>query len=335
MVRYSLVVLAALAASVPSFAGWADGLFDEQAKDFGSVARGPELSHPFRIKNTTGGVVTVGSVRVSCGRCSSISLAKYQLGPGEETTVTVKMYTAQWEGPKVIYAYVQFLQPQFDEVRLTVTANSRQDVQVIPDTLAFGAVRRGAAPEVKTNVTLYGDTQTRVTALETESHYIQAEIRETRRGAGDVAYELTARVRDDIPTGRWFSDVWLKTSNPALPRLRVPLTVEVSPALNVNPSAVALGEVPVGETVERKVILRGSKPFRIIRVEGSDGQLEVVRPADESKEVQVLKVRLNAKEVGPLNHTVKVFTDLKEEGEVDFQARGEVVPAKVVETKKD
>lgn len=335
MLRYSLVVLAALAASAPSFAGWADALFDEHSKDFGSVARGPELSHPFRIKNTTGGVVTIGGVRVSCGRCSSISLGKYQLNPGEETQATVKMYTSQWEGAKVITAYVQFLQPQFDEVQLTVTANSRSDVQVSPDTLAFGTVRRGSPAEAKATVTLYGDANTRVTALETESFYVQAEVKETRRGAGDVAYELTARVRDDIPTGRWFTDVWVKTSNPSLPRVRVPLTVEVAAALNVNPSAVALGEVPVGETVKKRVILRGSKPFRITRIEGTDDQLQVAGAGNEAKEVQVLEVKLTGKQVGSVGRTIKVFTDLKEEGEVDFQARGEVVPAKVNETKKE
>ena len=48
MFRYCLVFLAGLAAARPAAAAsWADGLFQELSKDFGSVPRGPTLQHSF------------------------------------------------------------------------------------------------------------------------------------------------------------------------------------------------------------------------------------------------------------------------------------------------
>ena len=64
MFRYSLVVLLGLCATAPVSASWADSLFDELSRDFGSVPRGPTLTHPFRLVNKTGGHVHIASVRV-------------------------------------------------------------------------------------------------------------------------------------------------------------------------------------------------------------------------------------------------------------------------------
>ena len=88
MVRYSLVMFAGFLSGGAAHAGsWAEALFDGNHKDFGSVPRGPELTHNFRIKNTTGQVVGISGARVSCNICSSVSVGKYQLQPGEETAL--------------------------------------------------------------------------------------------------------------------------------------------------------------------------------------------------------------------------------------------------------
>src|SRR5205823_12721975 len=52
-------------------------------------------------------------------------------------------------------------------------------------------------------------------------------------------YEVTATLRPDTPVGKWYTDVWLLTSDASSSRLRVPLTVDVEPTLNLSPGAVA------------------------------------------------------------------------------------------------
>jgi hypothetical protein len=111
-----------------------------------------------------------------------------------------------------------------------------------------------------------------------------------------------------------------------MPKVRVPLTVEIEPALSINPGSVALGPVKSGAESERKVIVRSSEPFRITRIEGTDDLWSVQESSPDSKPVHVLTVKLKGKNPGELSKTLRVVTDLKQEGDVEFQATAQVTP---------
>jgi uncharacterized protein DUF1573 len=326
MFRYSLVCLLALCATGTSFAGtWADGLFEELSRDFGSVPRGPTLKHPYRIVNNTGAPVHIAGVRVSCG-CVSASALKNDLGPGEETAILANMDTRRFSGVKTVTIYVTFDQPRYQEVRLWIQANARDDVSVSPDTIAMGQVKRGTEPSSAVAVTFLGNGLSQITEMKSDSNYILPTLKEVRRAANEVSYELTARLRSDTPVGKWYTDVWLSTNNAAMPRVRVPLTVEIESALSVSPEAVLLGQVKAGSEAERRVIIRGVKPFKITEVKGTDAQLSVRDSSAESKAVHVLTVKLKAARPGEWTRTLRVLTDLKEENEIEFLTRVQVVP---------
>jgi len=325
MLRYCLVVLAGLAAAAPAAAGtWADALFDELSRDFGSVPRGPALTHPFRVTNKTRGPVRISNVRVSCG-CTTATALKTDLAPGEATAILVHMDTTRFTGVRSVTIYVQFDRPEFEEVRLWIQANARNDFAVTPDTLAFGQVKRAGTPTAAVTITFYG-SDVRVVEAKTESNYIRTAVRPVRRQDSEVAYELRARLRADAPVGKWYSDVWLLTDNPTIPQVRVPLTVEIESSLSISPEAVTLGQVKVREESERRVIVRGVKPFRITRVQGTDGQVLVRDSTDESKPVHVLTVKLKAARPGELVRTLRVLTDLPEDGKIDFQVSALITP---------
>jgi hypothetical protein len=323
--RFSLVFLAVFFLAAPaSAASWADALFPETSKDFGSVPRGPTLSHPFRVVNTTKVPVNIANARVSCQLCTSASILKNYLEPGEETSVIVKMDTTRFNGVKTITVTVTFDKPEYQEVRLTVQANSRADFTMTPDTLSFGQVMRGATPSVTSNVTFYGNKDAQITEVRTESNYVQATIKEVKReNTGEVGYQLTAKLRGDTPVGKWFTDVWLRTNLASMPHVRVPLTVEVESALTVSPDAVSMGQLQVGGEVERRVIVRGAKTFKISSIEGAEG-LVVEDNAKEGQRVHVLTVKLKAGKAGDLKRTVRVVTDLEEDGAVEFQVSAQV-----------
>jgi hypothetical protein len=327
MLRYSLVVVAGLSLVGPAgAASWADSLFSELSKDFGSVPKGPTLSHPFRIVNKTGRVVVLNSnVRVSCG-CVTATLVKNVLNPGEETALVAEMDTRRFSGSKTVTIWVQFQQPGWDEVRLWVQANSRDDVTVTPDTLAFGHTKRGTVPTQAVTVTFLGYSQSQIQEVTCESNYVLTTLKTLRRTDDEVTYELTARIRGDAPVGKWYTDIWLKTNNPSMARVRVPLTVEIDSALSISPTLVALGQLRFGGESERKVIVRGVKPFRITAVRGEDKELRVRDSTADSKQVHVLTVTYKGVRLGDLDRTIHVITDLQDESEIEFQAKARVVP---------
>ncbi len=324
MFRYSLVVLLGLCATGSASASWADALFEELSRDFGSVPRGPTLTHPFRLVNRTKVPIHIASVRVSCG-CTSARALQTDLAPGQETAILVQMDTRRFQYTKNVTIFVQFDQPRWEEVRLWVQANSRDDVTVIPESLAFGQIKRGSAPSSNVTISFLGDSNWRITGVKSESNYVTPAIKEVRRDAGEVSYQVTASLRADAPSGKWYTDVWLETNNPSTPRLRVPLTVEIEAPLSVSPMTVILGEVKAGTQAERRIIVRSATPFRITGIKGTDAQLAVREANTQPKTVHILTVTLRPNKAGELERTLRVITDLQGEGNIEFTAKAHVV----------
>jgi hypothetical protein len=320
----ALIVFLGMAGTTPA-ASWADLLFQETSKDFGSVPRGPAQQHSFVIRNTTSDPVRISLLRVSCG-CVVASIDRNVLQPGEESAIVARMDTTRVKGIKTVTIFVHFDQPRSEEVRLWLRANARDDVVVTPETLAFGQIKRGGSPATSVRILFQADGRTRITEVQAESNYIQAAVRELTRQPNEVVYELTARLRPDAPVGRWFTDVWLKTDNASMPRVRVPLTVEIESTLNVSPALVSLGELKVGQEVERKVIVRGVKPFRVVGVRGTDAVLRVRDSADASKPVHVLTIVYKAAQAGEFQRALEILTDLDGAASIDVQTAGRVTP---------
>jgi hypothetical protein len=328
MFRYSLVFLIGIGlagtATTARAATWADAMFEELSKDFGSVPRGPTLQHPFRLVNRTHAVVNIASVRVSCG-CVTATALKGTLAPGEATAVVAQMDTRRFSGVKTVTIYVQFDRPAWEEVRLWVQANSRDDINVTPDTFAFGRTKRGASPTSTVTVTFLGGSASQITDVQSDSNYVQTALRPVVNQDQEVVYQLSARVRSDAPVGKWYTDVWLQTTNPSMPRVRVPLTVEIESALSISPAGVQFGAVKVGAEAERRVMIRGVKDFKITGVRGTDPEVVVRDNTRDSRPVHVLTVTLKADRTGAVNRTLRVITDLPEEAEIDFEAHAQVV----------
>jgi hypothetical protein len=326
MLRYCLIVVAGCVAAHPAAAAsWADALFDELSKDFGSVPRGPMLQHPFRVVNKTGQPVSISNVRVSCG-CTTASALKTYLQPGEETAILARMDTTKFTAVKTVTIYVTFDRPSFEEVRLWVQANGRNDFSLSPEGLAYGTQKRGATPTATVQVTFYGNVESRITEVRTDSNYVVPKVHEVRREGTEVVYEVSARLRNDAPVGRWFSDVWLKSDDPATPPIRIPLTVEIESALTVSPDKVAMGAVKVKGESERRVIVRGAKPFKITGVDGAGADLLVRDSSPDSKPVHVLTVKLRGSQAGDVHRTLRVLTDLPDDNQIEFQVNASVAP---------
>lgn len=324
MLRYSLVLVAGFCVtSAASAATWADALFSETTKDFGSVPRGPTLVHHFTVANKNKFEVQISGVRVSCG-CVSASVGKYTLKPGESTSVTARMDTTRFTGVKTVTVFVTFSSPNQEEVRLWVQANGRNDFTVTPDTLTFGQVKRGTAPTKTVKLSFYGHLGAKITAAKGDSNYILPSFKEVKRTNTEVEYQVIAQLRKDTPVGKWFTDVWVKTNIVGLPQVRIPLTVEIESPLTVSPEAVNMGKLKVKSHGERRVIIRGVSPFKIKSVKGTDADLEVKALSKAAREVHVLTIKLKGTKAGTVNKTLKILTDLKDDNEIEVKVQATV-----------
>src|SRR5438067_13481869 len=107
MTRFVLAVAGVLGGAAVASAGPGD-LFTEKVKDFGTTPRGPVLVHYFRFTNTTNQTLTLGQPRVSCG-CTSASVSKNSVAPGETAAVIAHMDTRRFQYANVTKAVTVYV----------------------------------------------------------------------------------------------------------------------------------------------------------------------------------------------------------------------------------
>lgn len=318
----SCIVFAAFA-GVAHGGSWADSMFVEYVKDFGSVPRGPTLIHEFKVKNNTTSDVRISNVRVSCG-CVNASVVKNDLKPNEETSVVARMDSNRFSGSKSVTIYVTFDRPKFEEVRLQVMAYGRNDFAVYPESFQFAQIKRGATPEIKVQVRFYGHPGIKVSEMVTESNYLKSKVTEIKREGSEVTFEASIKISDEIPVGKWYSDVWLKSNVAGIGNIRVPVHVEVEAPLTVNPQNLLIGKVKMGETAEKKIVVRGASPFKIVALEGMDESWQIKDLPQDKKEVHVITVSFKANRPGESRQKLIIKTDLGENAEVEFTTKASV-----------
>lgn len=327
MNRLTMAVAAAVVTAAPAWAGPGE-LFAEKVMDFGVSPKGTILVHYFRFTNTTKQTLTLGNPRVSCG-CVSAAVNTNQVKPGETAAVIAYMDTRRIPTPnttKSVLVYVPFVAPVQEEVTLRVQTVARDDLMMSPDTLAFGAVKKGHETKTSTKVTFLSDPNWQITEAKSTGGYVKAEVKQDTRAGGLVTYEVTACLDKDCPAGNWVSDIYLKTSNPAIPKLRIPVTVNVTaPAVAASPNVVSFGNVALGTTPEKKVTLQSGSPFKILKVNGVDEQLKVVIEKNEASPVHTIVLAANPKVMGGFTRKVEIVTDNKDQPKIIVPVTAKVV----------
>lgn len=297
--------------------------FEETSKDFGSVPYGKRLTHRFKLTNAYDRPLHVASIRTSCGVCTKAAVEKVDIASGESTYVVVNVDTRNYVGHRTFTVFITFDRPYLEEHQLTVQAYSRSDIVMEPGQLNFGRHRMGAVPPLSLQVEHRGGTGWQITGVVNDNGYILPKLESYTDSYGQPAYRVTVRLREDTPPGSWHSEIWLATNDPVAPRLHVPMSVEITGALAVTPSILQLGQIGMESQVEKKIVIRGVQPFKILKVEGTDAETKVILPGSEAKTVHVLKVQHSAgKSATEINKKLRIVTDLPKENSVEVLLRG-------------
>lgn len=326
MARIAWAVLGVLVFSGAATAGPGD-LFTEKVKDFGTAPRGPVLVHYFRFTNTTKETLTLGQPRVSCG-CTSASVSTSTVAPGESAAVIAHMDTRRFQYAgvtKAVTVYVPFLSPTREEVSLKVQAICRDDLMMSPDTIAFGSVVKGKGAKASTKVTFTSDAKWEIKSSKSTGGYIDVEHKLEARNGNTVTYEIIATMDKDCPAGNWTADINLETSNTAVAKLRIPVTVNVTAPVAASPEAVQLGTLSLGNGKETRVTIQSGTPFKILEVKGADEQLGVKVESKEAKAVHIITLSAKPNLQGGFTRSVEIVTDNKEQPTVVIPVAAKVV----------
>lgn len=322
MLRTITVLLASFLVTAPSYAGtWADPMFSELNKDFGSVPRGPVLKHVFTVKNTTGQTVRAVQLRVSCG-CTVARMEDSVLNPGQSTTITANMDSSRFLGDRTVYIYVLFDQPSVTEVTMSVHARSHEDVVLTPDTVDFGRGPRGVARKFQTTVTVPVGEQWKIENVVSDTGHVTASVAPAPAEQGPNRFVVTAQLDDELPVGNWHTELWLQTNHPLMPRIRIPVKAVVEANLVATPADTTLS-LSGTETAHRKVLIRGASPFAITAIKGGDKNWIVAEDSPAKSNNHILTLTLTGPIEAPRDRTFEVVTDLTGDNKVTFHVHAD------------
>ena len=326
-----------LFSSVPIFAQqnqWAVKMFSElgtvRTHDFGSVALHAEVEQRFRFKNIYKEDVVISSVSSNCG-CTKASASKTTIRSGETAEIIARVDTSgrqHTKGRKATITVV-FSKPSFAEVQMQVKTYIRADVGFDPGSIEFGTTTQGKRVVKRAYLQYKGRPDWKLVGVQKTNPGVRAEAREARRTSNEVVYEILVELKENAEPGYIHDLLKFKTNDPdpATASIFLPIRGLVTAPLTAKPAYLQLGVVPKNTTVTKNLVVCGSSPFKILRVESNDKRMSFLK-TDLNRTVHVVPVTFRAgSKTGAINETIVVATSQKNEAPLRVAATGYVVDA--------
>jgi hypothetical protein len=315
-----------LATAAAEAQDWATAMFDHMSNDFGMVAKLAKVEHHFSFKNIYREDVHIVSVQSSCA-CTVPELTKKLLKPGETAEVIARIDTRTFNGRREATVRVTIDKPVPAEVQLHVYCYIRSDIVVQPGEINFGFVDRGSTASCKVLVSYAGRPDWRILDVQSAEQHLSATMVQLNRGLGQVAYELTIELKDDMPAGYLKDHVILVTNDLNPDAARVPIAVEglVLAPLSVKPTLFSVGAVKPAEIVTKYLVIQGKVPFRILSVAVPDERFQA-KYASLPGVVQSVAVTFQAdNKPGGVAGELQIRTDLPTGETLKVPLQGEVL----------
>lgn len=288
---------------------WARKMFPVVEHDFGVVARGSEQHFTFQFKNLYKEDVVIRSVRSSCG-CTTPSFQRMPVKSLETGTIVAHYNTRTMTGARGATLTISFEKPFPAEVQLSVAGFIRPDVFFQPARVEFGEVKSGQASERIMTVSHQGSPNWQIVDVRCVHDYFEVMLPSRQVDQGRVSYRMQVRLTESAPVGYLNDQLVLVTNDQEHKEIRLAVDGKVVSPLSVSPSTLLLGTVKVGDTVSRKIVIRGAEPFRVLAIRTESEEIQVSAPEVASK-LHVVPVQFTASGPGGKRvQTVVIETDL-------------------------
>jgi len=305
---------------------WAVKMFEVTDHDFGVVARGGKVEFPFTFTNIYEEDLHVSHVRSSCG-CTIPRVTRDTVKTYEKSAIVAAFNTRTFQGQRSATVTVVFDKPYYAEVQLHVRGLIRSDILLQPESINLGTVTSGAPVEKRLRIDYSGRGDWRVLDVLNNSRYLETKLVQRSGDYGRKSYDLFVRLKPDAPQGIIRDELMLRTNDSRGSELPICVEGRVLSEITVSPAPLLLGLVHVGESVTKKLIVRGTKPFRITDINCGDDCFEF-ELSKASKPLHLVPVTFVAGDKpGDVSAKIRLKTDLKSGYSPEVVAHAQVVLA--------
>jgi len=282
--------------------------------DAGVIAKGDEVSHEFEIHNNGTDVLYIREVQPACG--CTVARFDPEIPPGGTGTVTVVLDTTNFEGPISKPVTVLSSDATNPSVRLTIKAQVRPLVAVIPGWARFQHVVGEEEKRVTQKLWTTDGEPLQILRVESPLPFVEASYRRAMDDELDTQgpptqWLLTATLGTDAPEGPVVGNIVVTTNHPRRPSIEIPLTGYVKPLISIQPATVDFGRFQRPQAVRKSVVLTNNGPtdFEITSVESDLPGLESeIKERDKGRQFQILVTLGGVETAGPIETTLRVYT---------------------------
>ncbi|MCC9644470.1 DUF1573 domain-containing protein [Rhodopirellula sp. JC740] len=315
LARFSLTACFALLAglmlvSSADAANWAEKMFSDTKHDFRVVGRGTKAEYKFEFRNLYEETVHVQGVRSSCG-CTTPTVSKDTLQTHETSSIVATLNTSTFIGQKAATVTVIFDQPYYAEVQLQVSGFIRTDVTFDPPEVDFGQCKSGEMKEQDITITHRGNPSWRLTDVRSHCDDFAVKLEQPIVQPNMVQYKMRVRMKDTMPEGEIRERLTLVSNDSKFPTIEMGIAGMIRPTISVSPAAVSLGTAESGQTVSKRLLVRGEEPFAISEVRCPDDRFSFEIP-EGKKKLHFLEMKFTGgDEPDRVAQRIEIVTDLQ------------------------
>lgn len=283
--------------------------------NFGDVPHGTLCVHKFIITNIYDTPMQITDVRKTCSCLDYVPMTKV-LQPNETAEFTVTMNAAKFVGQNSKTFFVTFGPKFISTAEIRVSATSRIDVNINPGAITFGNVVQGTRAHQSVQIKYSGSKRDwKITEALQGTAPFEVKFSEVSRGGpvrGGADYQVDVTLNPNAAPGPISEQITLKTNDPTNPLIQIGVTGAVIAPVDLSPNKARLEAKVGGDPVTQRILVRASKPFKVLGVDGAAGGLTVELPASSAAlPVQVITVKFAPKDAGESVRQLRVRTDFE------------------------
>jgi len=259
----------------------------ERSFDFKTVAKGAVPEYRFVLKNPLQEPMRIASVTSSC-TCTTLDFdqEKFTRQTYETFEITAQLRGDRYEGQRNSTITVAIDQPYRAEIHLNIRGEIRTDLKITPHFIDFGNVAPETGQSRTLTVTYSGsNSQWRIVDVRCDNEFIRADnITMDFSTMSQKTFKVNVSLDKLAPHGMIREHLFLITNDTAS-RREIPIDIRatVGTVIRVSPPTVFLGTLPPGKPSPKKlVILTGTMPFRITKIECDNPAVEIAWEKDDN-----------------------------------------------------
>jgi len=276
-------------------------LVDKMFHNFGLVPRS-HLKTEFNITNNGKTPLVFQKAKTSC-TCTVVNLSNDRiLQPGQSFTMVVDVASVDEPSFKQsIKVPVTEVGKNFSRILdFTLAGNYEDFFDILPKHLDFGNMSHAGKSRRTIRLSETGALQFQVDSINTNTIPLTWTMA-TRKDDDNAHYLITFELDPrKIQPGHHRGSLTIRTTNPSLRNIDIPVEFQVPPHVYMEPRALAFGEITLGEAIKHHVKLRSTdgESFTIFNAQSPDGIDVAVEQTDNQA---VLTVTAQPEKKGPWN----------------------------------